>query len=69
MDQNNRKRYFLSGTEIRAGNKVGYFCRGKIFRIHWKSTIAGCVGMAANMIGIKKRVIIVNIGLVDIVMF
>ena len=30
---------------------------------------AGCVGMAANMIGIKKRVIIVNIGLVDIVMF
>ena len=28
-----------------------------------------CVGMAANMIGIKKRVIIVNIGLVDIVMF
>ena len=30
---------------------------------------AGCVGMAANMIGIKKRVIIVNIGLVDVVMF
>ena len=29
----------------------------------------GCVGMAANMIGIKKRVIIVNIGLVDVVMF
>ena len=25
--------------------------------------------MAANMIGIKKRVIIVNIGLVDVVMF
>ena len=30
---------------------------------------ADCVGMAANMIGIKKRVIIVNIGLVDVVMF
>ena len=30
---------------------------------------AGCVGMAANMIGITKRVIIVNIGLVDVVMF
>lgn len=29
----------------------------------------GCVGMAANMIGIKKRVIIVNMGLVDLVMF
>ena len=30
---------------------------------------AGCVGMAANMIGVKKRVIIVNMGLVDVVMF
>ena len=29
----------------------------------------GCVGMAANMIGIKKRVIIVNMGLADFVMF
>ena len=34
-----------------------------------KANEAGCVGMAANMIGIKKRVIIVNIGLVDVVMF
>ena len=29
----------------------------------------GCVGMAANMIGVKKRVIIVNMGMFDIVMF
>ncbi|MCI7678140.1 MAG: peptide deformylase [Streptococcus orisratti] len=28
-----------------------------------------CVGMAANMIGVKKRVIIVNMGLVNLVMF
>jgi peptide deformylase len=28
-----------------------------------------CVGMAANMIGIKKRVIIVNIGMMDFIMF
>lgn len=28
-----------------------------------------CVGMAANMIGIKKKVIIVNMGLIDVVMF
>lgn len=28
-----------------------------------------CVGMAANMIGVRKRVIIVNMGLVDVVMF
>lgn len=28
-----------------------------------------CVGMAANMIGINKSVIIVNIGMADVVMF
>lgn len=30
---------------------------------------AGCVGMAANMIGVTKRVIIVNIGFADVVMY
>ena len=29
----------------------------------------GCVGMAANMIGVRKRIIIVNIGITNIVMF
>ena len=29
---------------------------------------AGCVGMAANMIGYKKRIIIVSMGFVDLVM-
>ena len=28
-----------------------------------------CVGMAANMIGVKKRIIIVNLGFVDLVMY
>ena len=28
-----------------------------------------CVGMAANMIGVRKRIIIVNIGFVNVVMF
>jgi len=28
-----------------------------------------CVGMAANMIGVKKNIIIVNMGFVDVVMF
>lgn len=28
-----------------------------------------CVGMAANMIGVKKNIIIVNIGIIDVVMF
>ena len=30
---------------------------------------SGCVGMAANMIGIKKRIIIINMGFVDMIMF
>ena len=29
---------------------------------------AGCVGMAANMIGVKKRIIAVNMGLIDVAM-
>ena len=29
----------------------------------------GCVGMPANMIGVKKRIIIVNAGFRDIIMF
>ena len=28
-----------------------------------------CVGMAANMIGIRKNIIIVNMGMLDVVMF
>lgn len=28
-----------------------------------------CVGMAANMIGVKKNIIIVNMGMMDVVMF
>ena len=28
-----------------------------------------CVGMAANMIGVKKRIIIVNVGFMDLVMY
>ncbi len=34
-----------------------------------KANRAGCVGLAANMIGIKKNIIIVNMGFVDLVMF
>ena len=29
---------------------------------------AGCVGMAANMIGVKKRIIAVNMGMIDVAM-
>ena len=34
-----------------------------------KANRTGCVGLAANMIGVKKNIIIVNMGFVDLVMF
>ena len=34
-----------------------------------KANRAGCVGLAANMIGVKKNIIIVNMEFMDIVMF
>lgn len=33
-----------------------------------KANEAGCVGMAANMIGVKKRIIAVNMGIVNVAM-
>ena len=34
-----------------------------------KANETGCVGRAANMIGVKKNIIIVNMGFIDVVMF
>lgn len=34
-----------------------------------KANRGACVGMAANMIGVNKNIIIVNMGFIDIVMF
>ena len=34
-----------------------------------KANAHRCVGMAANMIGVRKNIIIVNMGLVNVVMF
>ena len=34
-----------------------------------KANLEHCVGMAANMIGVKKNIIIVNMGFIDVVMF
>lgn len=34
-----------------------------------RANLDHCVGMAANMIGVKKRIIIVNAGFRDIIMF
>ena len=33
-----------------------------------KANEAGCVGMAANMIGVKKRIIVVNMGFMNVPM-
>ena len=33
-----------------------------------KANEAGCVGMAANMIGVKKRIIVVNMGILNMAM-
>ena len=42
---------------------------GKDLQDTLQANRAGCVGMAANMIGVKKRVIIVNVGFMDLVMY
>lgn len=42
---------------------------GKNLQDTLEANRAACVGMAANMIGVKKRIIIVNMGLIDVVMF
>ena len=34
-----------------------------------RTNLEHCVGMAANMIGVKKNIIIVNMGFIDVVMF
>lgn len=34
-----------------------------------EANCAGCVGLAANMIGVRKNVIIVSMGFADVVMF
>ena len=33
-----------------------------------QANAAGCVGMAANMIGVRKRIIVVNLGLMNLAM-
>lgn len=42
---------------------------GKDLQDTLKANEDACVGMAANMIGVRKRVIIVNLGFVNVVMY
>ena len=46
-----------------------FFLRRKAETATREANREACVGMAANMIGVNKRVIIVNMGFVDVVMF
>ena len=66
-DQTNRKRYIFSETEGGDGYARGY--TGIDLQDTLRANREACVGMAANMIGVNKRVIIVNMGFVDVVMF
>lgn len=33
-----------------------------------KANAVGCVGMAANMIGVKKKIMVVNMGIINVPM-
>ena len=68
-DQTNRKRYIFylrrkAETATREDIQVGIDLQDTL-----RANREACVGMAANMIGVNKRVIIVNMGFVDVVMF
>ena len=63
----NRKRRFLfrpSEPATKADIQVG-----KDLQDTLQVNRERCVGMAANMIGVKKNIIIVNMGFIDVVMF
>ena len=53
-----------AGTATREDIQVGIDLQDTL-----RANREACVGMAANMIGVNKRVIIVNMGFVDVVMF
>ena len=53
-----------SETATKADVQIGYDLMDTL-----KANREHCVGMAANMIGVRKNIIIVNMGMVDIVMF
>ena len=59
--------FFLSQSSDRASIADTSVCSDLMDTLEFHK--AECVGMAANMIGVKKRVIIVNIGFVNLVMF
>ena len=59
--------FFLSQKSEPAGQ--GDAAVGRDLRDTLAAHRDGCVGMAANMIGVKKRVVIVDLGLGSVVMY
>ena len=59
---------FFLGQKSEAASKED-LAVGKDLRDTLQANRDRCVGMAANMIGVKKRAIIVHMGIVDVVMF
>ena len=62
-----RDQFFLSQKSKKAARDDLYV--GQDLRDTLKANSDRCAGMAANMIGIAKRVIIVNMGPFDVVMY
>lgn len=62
-----RDAFFLSQKSVNATKEDRSI--GQDLRDTLSANSNRCVGMAANMIGYKKRIIIVNIGPADIVMY
>ena len=58
--------FFITGISAgKSGRPLSY----QRFTGYAFSNRETCVGLAANMIGVQKRVIIFNLGLVPVVMF
>ena len=63
-------RYATELTELAGRQKlVADIQVGKDLQDTLRANRERCVGMAANMIGVKKNIIIVNMGFIDVVMF
>ncbi|MGT2959594.1 peptide deformylase [Streptococcus caballi] len=59
--------FFLSQSSVEASKADLYLAED--LQDTLEANKEHCVGMAANMIGVKKRVIIVNMGIANLVMF
>ena len=62
------KDVFFLGQKSEAATKQDYSV-GQDLMDTLRANQDHCVGMAANMIGVKKRIIIVNMGIMNVVMY